>query len=151
MEDAVEILLVEDDPKDLRLTMRELERADVKNKVVVARDGEEALDFMFCRGAYQNRSMERPPKLILLDLKLPKVDGLQVLRELKTHPQTKAVPIVVLTSSGEERDIVDSYHLGVNSYVQKPIDFDEFRSAIRALGLYWLIVSRLPPDKVFES
>jgi two-component system, response regulator len=145
----MEILLVEDDPRDVWLTLRELE--DVRNKIEVARDGEEALDFVFCRGAYSNRSLHHPPKLVLLDLKLPKVDGLEVLREIKTRPETQAIPVVVLTSSREEKDIVQSYQLGVNSYVQKPVDFDQFRQAIKTLGLYWLVVNQPPPERAFES
>jgi two-component system, response regulator len=149
IEDAIEILLVEDDPQDVRLTLRELQRENVKNEVVVVRDGAEALDFLFCRGTFSDRSPNHPPKLVLLDLKLPKVNGLEVLREIKAKPETRAIPVVVLTSSGEERDVVDSYKLGVNSYIQKPVDFEQFRQTIKALGLYWLVVNRLPPDKTF--
>jgi two-component system response regulator len=149
IDNAIEILLVEDDPKDAKLTLRELQRENLNNRIVVARDGEEALDFLFCRGAFSDRLLSRPPKLILLDLKLPKVDGLTVLREIKSQDITRAIPVVVMTSSGEERDIVDSYRLGVNSYIQKPMDFEKFRQTIKTLGLYWLITSRLPPDKTF--
>jgi CheY-like chemotaxis protein len=149
--EAIEILLVEDDPQDVRLTLRELQRENVKNQIVVVRDGAEALDFLFCRGTFNHRSPNHPPKLVLLDLKLPKVNGLEVLREIKTQPETRAIPVVVLTSSGEERDIVDSYKLGVNSYIQKPVDFEQFRQTIKALGLYWLVVNRLPPDKAFAK
>ena len=145
----MEILLVEDDPKDARLTLRELE--DVKNKIHLVRDGEEALDFLFCRGAYSGRSLHRPPKLVLLDLKLPKVSGLEVLQEIKSRPETQAIPVVVLTSSGEEKDMVDSYKLRVNSYIQKPVDFEQFRQAIKTLGFYWLVVNRPPPEKAFEG
>jgi CheY-like chemotaxis protein len=147
--DAMEILLVEDDPRDARLTVRELESSNLRNKIEVARDGEEALDFLFCRGAYSHRSMSHPPALVLLDLKLPKIDGLQVLREIKDHPETRAIPVVVLTSSREERDMVQSYQLGVNSYIQKPVDFDQFRQTIKTMGLYWLVVNQPPPAKVF--
>jgi CheY-like chemotaxis protein len=150
MNNEIEILLVEDDPQDVRLTLRELQRENVKNKVVVARDGAEALDFLFCRGAFSDRSPDHPPKLVLLDLKLPKVGGLEVLREIKTKPETRAIPVVVMTSSGEERDVVNSYKLGVNSYIQKPVDFEQFRQTIKTLGLYWLVVNRLPPDKTFD-
>jgi two-component system response regulator len=149
MEDAIEILLVEDDPQDVRLTLRELQRENVKNEVVVVRDGAEALDFLFCRGTFSERSPNHPPKLVLLDLKLPKVNGLEVLREIKAKAETRAIPVVVLTSSGEERDVVESYKLGVNSYIQKPVDFEQFRQTIKTLGLYWLVVNRLPPDKTF--
>lgn len=151
MEEAMEILLVEDDPEDVRLTLRELQRENVKNQIVVARDGAEALDFLFCRGPFSNRSPNHPPKLVLLDLKLPKVSGLEVLREIKAKPETHAIPVVVMTSSGEERDVIDSYKLGVNSYIQKPVDFEQFRQTIRILGLYWLVVNRLPPDETFSS
>jgi two-component system, response regulator len=151
MEDAIEILLVEDDPKDVRLTLRELQRENVKNQIVVARDGAEALDFLFCRGEFSNRSLNHPPKLVLLDLKLPKVSGLDVLREIKSKPETRAIAVVVMTSSGEERDVIDSYKLGVNSYIQKPVDFEQFRQTIKTLGLYWLVINRLPPDKTFGS
>jgi len=145
---AAEVLLVEDDPVDLQLTLRELAR-DSKLRVEVARDGEEALDFLFCRGAFAGRSLGSPPMLVLLDLKLPKVDGLQVLREIKARPETRAIPVVALTSSKEERDLVESYRLGVNSYVQKPVDFEKFRDAIRAVGLYWATVNQSPPRGAF--
>ena len=144
VESAVEILLVEDDPQDVRLTLRALERENLKNRIVVARDGEEALDFLFCRGSYQDRSILDLPKLVLLDLKLPKLDGLQVLQEIKGKPETKSVPVVVMTSSGEQKDLVESYRLGVNSYIQKPVDFDQFREAIKALGFYWLVINKGP-------
>jgi two-component system, response regulator len=148
--DAVDILLVEDDPVDLQMTRRELER-NGKVRIEVARDGEEALDFLFCRGAFAGRSLANPPKVVLLDLKLPKVDGLQVLREVKSSPQTRAIPIVALTSSREEKDLVESYHLGVNSYIQKPVDFQKFQDTIRALGIYWSAVNQSPPKKAFAS
>jgi two-component system response regulator len=147
----MEILLVEDDPRDVRLTVRELETEHLKNRINVVRDGAEALDFLFCQGAYSHRSPSHPPKLVLLDLKLPKVDGLQVLREIKTRAETQAIPVVVLTSSKEERDLVESYKLGVNSYIQKPVDFEKFRETIRTLGLYWLGVNESPPEKAFVS
>jgi two-component system, response regulator len=151
MVEAIEILLVEDDPNDVQLTLRELQRENVQNPIVVARDGAEALDFLFCRGAFSDRSPHRPPKLILLDLKLPKVSGLEVLREIKAKPETRAIPVVVMTSSGEDRDVVESYKLGVNSYVQKPVDFEQFRQTIKTLGLYWLVVNRLPPGETFGA
>lgn len=147
-ETTMEILLVEDDPVDMEMTLREL-RKNTQSRIVVARDGEEALDVLFCRGAYVTRSPSKPPNLVLLDLKLPKVDGLQVLREIKTQSQTQAIPVVALTSSGEEKDLAECYLLGVNSYVQKPVDFEKFREAIRALGLYWTSVNEPPPQKVF--
>jgi len=150
-DDIIEILLVEDDPKDVRLTLHALRAENLVNKIEVARDGEEALDFVFCRGAFSNRPPNRHPKLILLDLKLPKIDGLQVLRELKNDQHTQAIPVTILTSSREERDMVESYRLGVNSYIQKPVDFDQFRETIKALGLYWIVVNQSPPDKAYAS
>lgn len=150
MEEPFEILLVEDDPRDLRLTMRELQ-ANLQGRIEVARDGEEALDFLFCRGMHAGRSPQRPPRLILLDLKLPKIDGFQVLREIKARPETQAIPVVALTSSREERDMIESYQLGVNSYVPKPVDFAEFRKTIRAMGLYWLEINQPMPEKAFVS
>lgn len=150
MDESFEILLVEDDPRDLRLTLREL-KANLKGHIEVARDGEEALDFLFCRGIHADRSQQRPPRLIILDLKLPKVDGFQVLREIKARPETQAIPVVALTSSREERDMVESYQLGVNSYVPKPVDFAEFRDTIRAMGLYWIEINQLAPDKAFGT
>ena len=143
-EDAIEILLVEDDPQDVELTLRALENENLKNRIVIARDGEEALDFLFRRGAYSSRSSTHVPKLVLLDLKLPKVDGLQVLRAIKANPECRSIPVVVLTSSGEERDIVESYELGVNSYIQKPVDIAQFRQAVKAVGFYWLVVNQPP-------
>lgn len=147
---SVEILLVEDDPVDLQLTRRELEK-DSRLRIAVARDGEEALDFLFCRGAFADRSLGHPPRLVLLDLKLPKVDGLQVLREIKSRPETQAIPVIALTSSKEERDLVESYRLGVNSYIQKPVDFEKFRDTIRAVGIYWSTVNQPPPAKAFAE
>lgn len=149
MDNAIEILLVEDDPRDVRLLVRELQH-DVGNlHLQVVRDGEEALDFLFCRGLYADRSTDYPPKLVLLDLKLPKVDGLQVLREIKARQETKAIPVVAWTSSREERDRTESYLLGVNSYIQKPVDFDKFRQAIQLLRTYWLGVNQPPPARAF--
>ena len=151
MEDMHELLLVEDDPRDVRMTLQVIQSSYPKCKVEVARDGEEALDFLFCRGTFSGRSQTRPPKLVLLDLKLPKVDGLQVLSEVKAAPVTRAIPIVVLTSSREEKDMVESYRLGVNSYIQKPVDFENFQATIKALGLYWLSVNQPPPEKAFTE
>jgi two-component system, response regulator len=139
----VEILLVEDSESDLQLTLRALKKANVANRIEVARDGEEALDFMLARGAHAGRPHENP-RLVLLDLKLPKVDGLDVLRTLKSDPKTRSVPIVVLTSSNEQRDIVESYDLGVNSYIVKPVDFDGFMAAVAELGLYWMLLNQAP-------
>ena len=140
----VDILLVEDNPDDLELAMHALKKEHLANNIFAVRDGEEALDFMFCRAAYGDRSFDRPPKLVLLDLKLPKVDGLEVLRQLKENPHTKLVPVVILTASKEERDLVSSYGLGANSYIQKPIDFHQFRSTVKETGLYWLIINQRP-------
>jgi CheY-like chemotaxis protein len=140
----VEILLVEDNPNDVELTLRALKKNHLANRVVVVTDGEEALDFIFARGQFNNRKIEDGPKVILLDLKLPKVDGLEVLRAVKGDPRTKVIPVVVLTSSNEERDILESYHLGVNSYIVKPVDFDKFIEAVNSLGLYWLLLNQPP-------
>jgi two-component system, response regulator len=144
LKDQVEILLVEDDPEDLELTMHALKEEHVGNRIQVARDGEEALDYLFCRGPHSGRAPDCNPKLILLDLKLPKVDGLEVLEQIKRDPRTKAVPVVVLTSSRQEQDLVQSYHLGANSYIQKPVDFDQFQATIKKLGYYWLLVNQSP-------
>jgi len=143
-DEEAELLLVEDDPNDVELTLIALRRQKLANKIHVVRDGEEALDFLFSRGAYAGRSPASPPKVILLDLKLPKVSGLEVLQAIKADPRTQSVPVVVLTSSREERDVLEGYRLGVNSYIQKPIDFDQFQATIRDLGYYWLVVNRCP-------
>jgi two-component system, response regulator len=148
---SFDILLVEDNPADAELTLRALRKNNVANRVELARDGEEALDLLLCRGKFSARRFEDAPHLVLLDLKLPKVDGLQVLQELKQNPRTKAIPVIVLTSSHEERDLVTSYKLGVNSYVQKPVDFVEFQEVVRQLGLYWLLVNSAPPQAAFTS
>ena len=139
-----EILLVEDNVDDRDLAIHALRREHLANHISVVQDGEEALDFLFCRGVFSQRSFEHPPKLVLLDLKLPKVNGIQVLREIKADPRTKTIPVVILTSSKEERDLVDGYNLGANSYIQKPVDFDQFRHTVKSLGLYWLVVNQAP-------
>ena len=143
-EKPIEILLVEDDPNDVELTLHALKKHNLGNRVEVVRDGAEALEFIFCSGAYANRRIENGPKVILLDLKLPKVDGLEVLRRVKADPRTRMIPVVVLTSSREERDIVESYRLGVNSYITKPVDFEQFTEAVRQLELYWLLLNEPP-------
>jgi two-component system response regulator len=141
---AVEILLVEDNPNDLQLTMRALKKARLGNRLQVARDGAEACDYVFGEGAFAGRDVNDTPKLVLLDLKLPKIDGIEVLRRIKSDPRTQFVPVVVLTSSKEQRDVVESYRLGVNSYIVKPVDFERFSTAVQELGLYWLLLNQPP-------
>lgn len=144
MNTPIEILLVEDNPSDVKLTLNAFARHKLSNRIHVARDGEEALDFLFCREAHAARDIAQRPKLVLLDLKLPKIDGLEVLKQLKTDPRTSTIPVVILTSSKEERDVVAGYRLGVNSYIVKPVDFDQFTEAARTLGLYWLLLNQTP-------
>jgi two-component system, response regulator len=139
------ILLVEDNPDDEALTLRAFRKNNITNEVVVARDGAEALDFLFASGTYANRDAAVLPQIVILDLKLPKIDGLEVLRRLRAGPQTKLLPVVILTSSNEERDRLEGYGLGANSYVRKPVDFAEFVDAVRQLGLYWLLLNERPP------
>jgi two-component system response regulator len=143
-DDIVEILLVEDNPNDVELALHALKKHNLANHIEVVRDGAEALDFIFAAGAYAGRNVENGPKVILLDLKLPKVDGLEVLRRVRADPRTKIIPVVILTSSREERDIVESYALGVNSYIRKPVDFEQFTETVRQLGLYWLLLNQPP-------
>jgi|SRR5208282_913321 len=142
--DALDILLVEDNQDDVDLALHALRREKLANNILVVRNGEEALDFIFCRGAFAQRSFDHPPKLVLLDLKLPKVDGLEVLKQVKADPRTKVIPVVIMTSSKEERDLVASYHLGANSYIQKPVDFEQFRETVKTVGLYWLVINQPP-------
>lgn len=142
---AVEILLVEDDPDDIDLTLHALREHKLANRIHVVQDGEQALNFLFCREKYGNRKPNDQPKLVLLDLKLPKVDGLEVLRVMKSEYRTKAIPVVILTSSKEERDLSGAYELGANSYIQKPVDFTSFRERVKELGYYWLLVNEPPP------
>jgi len=149
--DEIEILLVEDNSKDVELTLHALRKENLCNLIHVVRDGEEALDFLFCRGAFASRSLDHPPRLVILDLKLPKVTGLEVLREIKNNVHTQAIPVTVLTSSKEDRDLVESYKLGVNSYIQKPVDFNQFRETVKQLGLYWLVVNQPPPSSAFQN
>lgn len=143
-ENPVEILLVEDNPNDVELTLHALKRNHLTNRVHIVRDGAEALDFLFGSGSSPDRPIQETPRVILLDLKLPKVDGLEVLRRVKGDPRTRMIPIVVLTSSREERDVVESYRLGVNSYIIKPVDFEQFTEAVRQVGLYWLLLNEPP-------
>ena len=140
----VEILLVEDNPNDVELTLRVLKKNNLTNKVHVVKDGAEALEYIFATGAYASRDINHNPKVILLDLKLPKVDGLEVLRQIKSNEQTKMIPVVVLTSSKEERDLGESYRLGANSYITKPVGFESFVKAVSELGLYWLLLNQPP-------
>lgn len=139
------ILLVEDNPDDETLTLRALRKNQILNEIVVARDGAEALDYLFGAGIHTGRDTTNQPQLILLDLKLPKVDGLEVLKRVRADPRTALQPVAILTTSNEERDIVSSYQLGVNSYIRKPVDFDSFIEAVRQLGLYWLVLNTPPP------
>jgi two-component system response regulator len=144
MEDKL-LLLVEDNPSDEELTLRTLKKHHVANRVVSVHDGAEALDFLFCRGAHAGRNPEDRPQAVLLDLNLPKVDGVEVLRQMRAHESTRYVPVVVLTSSDEERDMVRSYGAGANSFVRKPVEFSAFAEAVRDVGLYWLLLNRPPP------
>lgn len=139
------ILLVEDSPDDADMTQRALRKGNIANEVVLARDGAEALEYLFGTGAYAGRNPAHLPQVVLLDLKLPKVDGLQVLRAIRADKRTDTLPVVILTSSDEQRDVVESYHLGANSYVRKPVGFAEFAEAVRQLGLYWTLINRAPP------
>jgi two-component system response regulator len=143
VDDPVDILLVEDNPHDVELTLHAFKRNNVTNRIHVARDGVEALEFLSCTGCDRSPGVQLP-KVVLLDLKLPRVDGLEVLRRLKADSRTQHIPVVMLTSSAEERDIVTSYKLGVNSYIVKPVDFDQFTEAVRQLGLYWILFNRAP-------
>jgi len=143
-ENIVEILIVEDNEQDLALAQRALRKANVTNRIHVARDGEEALEFLFCEGQFAERKMEDGPKVILLDLKLPKIDGLEVLQRIKSDPRTKSIPVVVLTSSKEQNDVVETYNLGVNSYIVKPVNFEQFSETVQKLGMYWLLLNHPP-------
>ena len=144
-----EILLVEDNMDDAALTIRALKKVNLANKLVHLEDGQQALDFLFSKGAFENRELTRQPKVILLDIKMPKVDGIEVLRQIKTNEATRMIPVVIMTSSNEEQDMIASYNLGVNSYVVKPVHFESFAKAVSELGLYWLLTNRPPNTTLF--
>ena len=146
-----EILLVEDNDNDVELTLLALRTENICNRIHVVRDGAEALDFLFCRGAYRSRAGRPLPRLVLLDLKLPKIDGLEVLKQVKSNAETRSMPVVILTSSREECDLVKGYALGTNSYIQKPVDFNQFRETVKQLGLYWLVVNQVPVSHVIQQ
>ena len=140
------ILLVEDNPDDVALTLRAFKKNNIMNKVVIAKDGTEALDYLFCTGEYADRDIEDTPQIILLDLKLPKINGLEVLRKIRDDDRTKLLPVIILTSSKEQQDLLDGYSLGANSYIRKPVDFDQFIESVRQLGLYWLVLNIGPTE-----
>jgi two-component system response regulator len=144
MNEKIEILLVEDNSHDAEMTIRSLRKVNLANKLVHLKDGAEALDFIFAKGAFVGRQIENKPKVILLDIKMPKVDGIEVLRQIKSNDITKTIPVIIMTSSKEEQDIITSYNLGVNSYVVKPVDFEGFAKAVAELGFYWLMINELP-------
>lgn len=145
--DSKTILLVEDNLDDVDLTLRALKKNNIKNEIIVVNDGVEALDFLFGKGKYKNRDLGNYPAVILLDIKLPKIDGMEVLRQIRGNELTKFIPVVILTSSKEEQDLIKGYSLGVNSYVRKPVDFNQFAEAVSQLGLYWLLLNEIPPIK----
>ena len=144
MEEKI-ILLVEDNPDDVTLTERALKKSHILNKLIVAKDGVEALDYLFGTGSSAGRDMNNMPEIVLLDLKLPKIDGLEVLKRIRANEQTKLLPVVILTSSKEEKDLIDGYSMGANSYIRKPVNFNQFADAVRQLGLYWLVLNERPP------
>lgn len=144
----IEILLVEDSAADVELTLRAMNKANVANKIHVARDGVEALEFVFCEGQHADRRIENLPSVVLLDLKLPKVNGLEVLQRIKSDVRTRAIPVVILTSSNEQRDIVESYQLGVNSYIVKPVNFEQFLASVQQIGLYWMLLNQPPIPEI---
>ena len=141
-DNKVEVLLVEDNPHDAEMTIRSLKKVNLANRLIHLKDGKEALDFIFAKGAFSDRQIENKPKVILLDIKMPKIDGIEVLRQIKANEITKTIPVVIMTSSKQEQDIITSYNLGVNSYVVKPVDFESFAKAVSELGLYWLITNQ---------
>lgn len=151
MSQLVEILLVEDSPEDSELTIRALRRNKLANEIHVAEDGVEALDYLFCRGVHADRTFTNPPKLVLLDLKLPKISGLEVLRAIRADDRTKGIPVVIFTSSKEQRDLIDGYKLGVNAYAQKPVDFEQFSETIRQIGMFWILVNQAPQTAAAAS
>jgi len=151
MSHEVEILLVEDSPEDSELTIRALRRYKIANEIQVAEDGAEALDFLFSRGSFKDRTPSQTPKLVLLDLKLPKVSGIDVLRAIRADERTRPIPVVILTSSKEERDLIDGYKLGVNAYAQKPVDFEQFSETVRQIGLFWMLINQPPPPGAFTA
>ena len=140
--EQIEVLLVEDNPNDVELIMRAFQKYNLTNKVYVVKDGAEALDFVFCTGAYKDREIRQPPKVVILDLKLPKVSGKEVLKRIKSDERTKIIPVVIMTSSQEESDVFESYHLGANSYIVKPVDFEKFADTIKGLGMYWVFINK---------
>ena len=147
MNNQMEILLVEDNPRDAELTIRALKKRNLANNLIHVQDGQEALDFLFATGTYAGRAVHPQPKVVLLDLKLPKVDGIEVLRQIRADERTKLLPVVVLTSSREERDVVEAYKLGVNSFIVKPVEFENFSEAVSNLGLYWLLLNQAPGEQ----
>ena len=151
MSHKVEILLVEDNANDAELTIRALRRNKIVNDILLAEDGVEALDILFCRGSYKDRSFCNPPRLVLLDLKLPRLGGMEVLRAIRADERTKAISVVIFTSSNEERDLIDSYKLGVNAYAQKPIDFEQFAETVRQIGMFWMLINEAPPPGAFAA
>jgi two-component system response regulator len=151
LREDIEILLVDDSVSDVELTVHTLRKNNLAESIHVAQDGKEALDFIFCREQHAGREMINRPKVILLDLKLPKLDGLEVLKAIRSDERTRAIPVVILTSSKEQRDLVEGYHLGASAYIQKPVDFEEFRKTIREIGTFWLLVNEPPPLEAFSN
>jgi CheY-like chemotaxis protein len=149
--EEVEVLLVDDSASDVELTIMALREHALSHRIHVAEDGEQALDFIFCRGPYAGRSFAHPPRVVLLDLKMPKVDGVSVLRAIRGDERTRAIPVVILTSSNEQRDLVESYRLNANAYVRKPIDFEKYQRVVEQLGTFWLKVNELPPQEAFKA